>query len=334
MFVLTRNRMLLRLRQLTSSLLMLQLVLQDLAEREDLEKIKEIVKEAKYNENTGEGQLIIKLREQLEGWKDVRHDQSTQNTAGSSSTIQGPLANTGGTFGKEFNFKPYLKSLTVGENWDQLRQKSKCSMCNGHPAQGGATWLTICGHLTCSHCYASLTEQAHETGDDDAQMQCKATNCKQWFKEFTVVPPEEVPMYTAPETRSKTASQSQYQKAQKIENQDIKEDWMVLGSEGVLPSAKTIAVKAQILNWIQENPNVKIIIYTQFLAMIRILNKMCQEEGWVTEQYHGKMSFGSRDNAIKHFADNPNAKVLLASLRCGGLGLNLTMASKVMILDP
>lgn len=46
------------------------------------------------------------------------------------------------------------------------------------------------------------------------------------------------------------------------------------------------------------------------------------------------MSLSSRDKAIKKFANNAEAKVLLASLRCGGLGLNLTMASKVIIIDP
>ena len=60
----------------------------------------------------------------------------------------------------------------------------------------------------------------------------------------------------------------------------MRQSWLSLGGKSVLPSAKTIAIKAQVLNWIQENPNVKIIIYTQFLAMIRILEKVCFEEGW------------------------------------------------------
>lgn len=69
-------------------------------------------------------------------------------------------------------------------------------------------------------------------------------------------------------------------------------------------------------------------------------------------QYHGKLSFGARDKTITNFADNPNVRVLLASLRCGGceslfcpitffgstnnylVGLNLTMASRVIVLDP
>jgi hypothetical protein len=49
--------------------------------------------------------------------------------------------------------------------------------------------------------------------------------------------------------------------------EDISSDWLSLAGTEVLPSAKTMAIKAQILNWKKEDPKVKIIIYTQFLAM-------------------------------------------------------------------
>lgn len=47
------------------------------------------------------------------------------------------------------------------------------------------------------------------------------------------------------------------------------------------------------------------------------------------------MSHEARDNAIQNFGDpNKGKQILLASLKCGGLGLNLTMASRVISLDP
>ena len=47
------------------------------------------------------------------------------------------------------------------------------------------------------------------------------------------------------------------------------------------------------------------------------------------------MSHDSREKAINDFADpTKNRRILLASLKCGGLGLNLTMASRVITLDP
>ena len=41
----------------------------------------------------------------------------------------------------------------------------------------------------------------------------------------------------------------------------------------------------------------------------------------------------ARDKAINMFRDNPETKILIASLKCGGVGLNLTMASKIICVD-
>ena len=46
------------------------------------------------------------------------------------------------------------------------------------------------------------------------------------------------------------------------------------------------------------------------------------------------MSHDSRDKAVQEFETDPTKRVMLASLKSGGLGLNLTMASKVICLDP
>ena len=70
-------------------------------------------------------------------------------------------------------------------------------------------------------------------------------------------------------------------------------------------------------------------IYSQFLPMIRILGRMCQTEKWGYCTYTGTMSHESRAKSIEEFAEKPEKQILLASLKCGGLGLNLTMASRV-----
>lgn len=46
------------------------------------------------------------------------------------------------------------------------------------------------------------------------------------------------------------------------------------------------------------------------------------------------MTHDERSKAIAEFGDKPNIKILLASLKCGGVGLNLTMASRVIVIDP
>ena len=93
---------------------------------------------------------------------------------------------------------------------------------------------------------------------------CKA--CGQTFHHCEPCEEVEEDLGPMPGTRAK-AAQKKKQEKERLEREDIADDWLSLGGDDVLPSAKTLAVKAQILNWVRENPNVKIIVYTQFLAM-------------------------------------------------------------------
>ncbi|KAK4714161.1 hypothetical protein R3W88_020068 [Solanum pinnatisectum] len=46
------------------------------------------------------------------------------------------------------------------------------------------------------------------------------------------------------------------------------------------------------------------------------------------------MSIAARDAALKRFTEDSNCKILLMSLKAGGVALNLTVASHVFIMDP
>ena len=48
----------------------------------------------------------------------------------------------------------------------------------------------------------------------------------------------------------------------------------------------------------------------------------------------GKMSRTQRGAALDSFRDDPNVSVILVSIAAGGLGLNLTSASKVYVMEP
>jgi SNF2 family DNA or RNA helicase len=50
-------------------------------------------------------------------------------------------------------------------------------------------------------------------------------------------------------------------------------------------------------------------------------------------RYDGSMDIKQRAEAVNQFFDNPDIKVLLVSTKCGSLGLNLTVANRVIILD-
>jgi SNF2 family DNA or RNA helicase len=45
------------------------------------------------------------------------------------------------------------------------------------------------------------------------------------------------------------------------------------------------------------------------------------------------MSFSERDECIKNFQDNEEIRVMIASFKVGGVGLNLIMANKCILVD-
>jgi SNF2 family DNA or RNA helicase len=47
----------------------------------------------------------------------------------------------------------------------------------------------------------------------------------------------------------------------------------------------------------------------------------------------GKMSFSSREDQVKDFRDDEDIHVLISSLRTGGVGLDLSMANKCIMVD-
>jgi len=48
----------------------------------------------------------------------------------------------------------------------------------------------------------------------------------------------------------------------------------------------------------------------------------------------GSMSMDARDRMINAFTNEPGVTVFLMSLKAGGVALNLTAASHVMLMDP
>ena len=51
-------------------------------------------------------------------------------------------------------------------------------------------------------------------------------------------------------------------------------------------------------------------------------------------RFDGKMSRNQREETVNNFNNDPEIKVLLISLKCGSLGLNLTVANQCFLMDP
>jgi non-specific serine/threonine protein kinase len=86
---------------------------------------------------------------------------------------------------------------------------------------------------------------------------------------------------------------------------------------------------------ISENmSNHKALVFSQFLGMLALIRKRLDALDIKYEYFDGSTTAIDREKAIQNFQKQEECRVFLISLKAGGVGLNLTAADYVYIVDP
>uniref|UniRef100_A0A3B5M438 Uncharacterized protein n=1 Tax=Xiphophorus couchianus TaxID=32473 RepID=A0A3B5M438_9TELE len=154
--------------------------------------------------------------------------------------------------------------------------------------------ITHCAHVYCRPCIAQVIS---------SEQKARCPLCRSEIKTSELVefpPPEEM------------------------------EDEKSVNSDRWRTSSK--ALMGNLLRLRSEDVNIKCLVVSQFTRFLTVL----QEHGFSFVRLDGTMSQKKRTQIIQEFqssaADSP--KVMLLSLKAGGVGLNLTAASRVFLMDP
>ncbi|KAM0723933.1 hypothetical protein Q7P37_000924 [Cladosporium fusiforme] len=83
-----------------------------------------------------------------------------------------------------------------------------------------------------------------------------------------------------------------------------------------------------------ETPQHKTIVFSQFTSMLDIIEPHLKHASIGYVRYDGSMRPDAREASLNSLRADPKTRVLLCSLKCGSLGLNLTAASRVVIVEP
>ncbi|MBO9205012.1 MULTISPECIES: DEAD/DEAH box helicase [Niastella] len=81
-----------------------------------------------------------------------------------------------------------------------------------------------------------------------------------------------------------------------------------------------------------KSPQHKILIFSQFVGMLHLIQKELEARNIPFELLTGKTK--NRETAVHNFQNEAGIRVFLISLKAGGTGLNLTAADYVYIVDP
>lgn len=80
--------------------------------------------------------------------------------------------------------------------------------------------------------------------------------------------------------------------------------------------------------------NHKALVFSQYLGMLALIREKLEALDVPYEYFDGGTAALDRERAIRNFQDNDAVRVFLISLKAGGVGLNLTAADYVYIVDP
>ncbi|TKX21305.1 SNF2 family N-terminal domain-containing protein 8 [Elsinoe australis] len=83
-----------------------------------------------------------------------------------------------------------------------------------------------------------------------------------------------------------------------------------------------------------ETPTHKVIVFSQFTTMLDLIQPHLQTSRIPFVRYDGSLPNPVREAALHSLRNDASVRVLLCSLKCGSLGLNLTAASRVVIVEP
>jgi hypothetical protein len=100
--------------------------------------------------------------------------------------------------------------------------------------------------------------------------------------------------------------------------------------DDVTPNAKLDVLLPRLSEVTEEGH--KAIVFSQFTSFLSIVRNRLDHQGVTYEYLDGKTR--NRGVAVEKFQSDPECKLFLISLKAGGLGLNLTAAEYIFLLDP
>lgn len=213
----------------------------------------------------------------------------------------------------------------------QDESSGECTLCYEEPMNNPV--VTTCWHSACKDCLERYITVQIEKGEQPRCFSCREfINPRDVFEIVKHITPsesfdeEEGDMYSADDAIP-TASN----KPTKISLRRL---------HPYSPSASTSAKIAALLTHLTSLPrSTKSVVFSQFTSFLDLIAPQLAKHNITHLRFDGSMSQKLRAQVIRSFnaenASDPKApRVLLLSLRAGGVGLNLTAANRCFMMDP
>ncbi len=99
-------------------------------------------------------------------------------------------------------------------------------------------------------------------------------------------------------------------------------------------SAKVVTLIKHLRELRRENPNMKSVVFSQFTSFLSLIEPALTRANMKFLRLDGSMAQKARAAVLTEFGESDKFTILLISLKAGGVGLNLTSAKRVYMMDP
>ncbi|GAP87495.1 putative DNA repair protein rad5 [Rosellinia necatrix] len=99
-------------------------------------------------------------------------------------------------------------------------------------------------------------------------------------------------------------------------------------------SSKVVTLMQHLRQLRREHPRMKSVVFSQFTSFMSLIEPALAKANMKFLRLDGTINQKARATVLKAFAECEKFTILLISLRAGGVGLNLTQAKRVYMMDP
>ena len=195
----------------------------------------------------------------------------------------------------------------------------ECPICAEEPMNQQS--VTGCWHSACKECLLGYIEHQRDKGELP-----RCFNCREPISARDVF---EVIRHD-PDVENQDGN-SLYAMATSKDNDGSRVSLRRVGCDG---SAKVAGLVAQLKKLRLENSSTKSVVFSQFTSFLDLIEPALSRDRIPFLRFDGSMAQKQRAAVIEEFNSRKRGVVLLLSLRAGGVGLNLTAAKRVFMMDP
>lgn len=196
----------------------------------------------------------------------------------------------------------------------QSESNNECPICSEEPMIEPT--VTGCWHSACKKCLLDYIEHQKDKHTLPLCFNCREPiNQRDIFEIIHHSEDADDDLYSATQSTAATPRIS-------------------LSRIGNISSAKIAALTTHLKAIRRDSPLMKSVVFSQFTSFLDLIAPALARANIPTLRFDGAMTQKARAACITEFTAHKKGIVLLLSLRAGGVGLNLTAAKRVFMMDP